>query len=407
MKSLCLITALFITVFTYAQIVTIPDNNFKFNLISGNNVDNDGDGNYDDDVDINGDGDIQVSEAQAVIGLLLHWNTFPIGTLEGIESFTNLENFKSDNTVVTADFTQNLNLAKIDLRFNANESLILPPSSNLIEVWLQSNDLTSLDVTQNPNLEILEIRGSEITNIDLTQNPNLKELFAGSSELTNIDVTQNPNLTDLSLFANNLTSLDVTQNPNLVWLTFGTNSITEIDLSQNTNLRVFSGYQNPLQSLDFTQNPLISTIAAYNTQLTELDIRNGNNANIANLRVYNNPGLDCIDVDDKNYAYSRSCDKTGFWGWCRGNTSYSEDCSILGLEDYDFQTFFMFPNPAQNVLNIKSQEGIESVKIYSLQGQLIKEVSSTTIDISALSNGLYFVEVAIEGKKLTKKFIKL
>jgi len=66
----------------------------------------------------------------------------------------------------------------------------------------------------------------------------------------------------------------------------------------------------------------------------------------------------------------------------------------------------MFPNPTQNVLNIVPSEEVESIKIYSSYGLLVKEISNTTIDVSTLSNGLYFAQVSINGKILTKKFIK-
>ncbi len=41
-----------------------------------------------------------------------------------------------------------------------------------------------------------------------------------------------------------------------------------------------------------------------------------------------------------------------------------------------------------------------------MQGQLVKAVSSSSVDVSSLTKGLYFAQVSIEGKTLTKKFIK-
>ena len=62
--------------FLNAQIVNIPDPNFKNALI-------------DEGVDTNNDGEIQVSEAEAVLNLNV--NDRNISSLEGIQSFINLE----------------------------------------------------------------------------------------------------------------------------------------------------------------------------------------------------------------------------------------------------------------------------------------------------------------------------
>ena len=107
----------------------------------------------------------------------------------------------------------------------------------------------------------------------------------------------------------------------------------------------------------------------------------------------------CIQVDDANYANSAP-------NWIKDTwASYSEDCN-LGVEDNVLNDFNLYPNPAQDVLFIESQLPIEVVKIYNLQGQLIKEGTTDSVDVSNFSEGMYFVQVTIEGKSITKKFIK-
>jgi len=108
-------------------------------------------------------------------------------------------------------------------------------------------------------------------------------------------------------------------------------------------------------------------------------------------------------VDDVLYANNQDCENDD---WCKDDwADYSEDCE-LGTEDTAQINFTIYPNPTQNILNIESQQPIERVKIYNLQGQLIKEVSPINVDISQFNAGLYFVQVTIEGKTVTKKFIK-
>lgn len=64
-----LLVALVTLSFSQAQIVNIPDANFKNALINTICADTNGDGSSDSDVDFNNDGEIQVSEAEAVIRL--------------------------------------------------------------------------------------------------------------------------------------------------------------------------------------------------------------------------------------------------------------------------------------------------------------------------------------------------
>ena len=73
-----------------AQIVNIPDPNFKTALI-------------DEGVDTNNDGEIQVSEAEAVLSLNV--SNRAISSLEGIQSFINLEDLFCSNNELSESFT--------------------------------------------------------------------------------------------------------------------------------------------------------------------------------------------------------------------------------------------------------------------------------------------------------------
>ena len=61
------------------------------------------------------------------------------------------------------------------------------------------------------------------------------------------------------------------------------------------------------------------------------------------------------------------------------------------------------------MLNIKfnNQENL-LVKIYSINGQKVKEATTIAnqVNISELPNGMYFVELNVNGKTVHQKFIK-
>ena len=76
--------------------------------------------------------------------------------------------------------------------------------------------------------------------------------------------------------------------------------------------------------------------------------------------------------------------------------------------------FSVYPNPANDLLFIKSNSTSPSAKIsYSIidmYGNLISENkinAAESIDISNLSNGVYFISIRDEGTISTNRFIKI
>lgn len=68
----------------------------------------------------------------------------------------------------------------------------------------------------------------------------------------------------------------------------------------------------------------------------------------------------------------------------------------------------VFPNPSSQSIQIDSEEGIHSLKIFSLDGKLVYQLEEipTLIDISRLSPGNYFIEAVSEEEVLRGKFTK-
>lgn len=86
--------------------------------------------------------------------------------------------------------------------------------------------------------------------------------------------------------------------------------------------------------------------------------------------------------------------------------AWYKNLGVLGIGDSKLNFFKIYPNPTQDILNIEAQQPIDAIKICNLQGQLIMEDSSSKVDVSQLTSGLYFTQVLIDGKTITKKFIK-
>jgi Leucine-rich repeat (LRR) protein len=204
---------------------------------------------------------------------------------------------------------------------------------------------------------------------------------------------------------NNLTSLDLTHNPELEILSFDNNDITTIDLSQNPNLRIVDLHNNLLTSLDISQNPLVTKVWCYNNQFESLNIQNGNNTAFTGFNAENNPGLTCIQVDDEAYANSQV-------NWRKDViATYSENCA-LGIDDVvDLSTeIVLYPNPVTNSMYLQNTTGltIDSIQLFDVLGrQVLEEVIHTdSIDLSNLTDGVFFVNIHCTEGNLIKRIIK-
>lgn len=96
-----------------------------------------------------------------------------------------------------------------------------------------------------------------------------------------------------------------------------------------------------------------------------------------------------------------------------GNKAYYGN-EPLAIQDNKISQFLIYPNPAKDKLILNSKVGTGNLKtvIYTIEGKIISTQNlsferQTSIDISNLSKGIYFMNLETEGGKIqTKKFIK-
>ncbi len=160
-----------------AQIVTIPDANFKYYLL-----------NYQPVIDTNSDGEIQVSEALVVTSLDLH--AYNINSLSGIEAFINLTDLNSSSN----------NITNID-----NISSLI----NLVNLYCHNNNLTSLNVTNLINLQTLNCNDNpNLNTLILNSATNLRNIKCKDCQLNSIDLSSQINLTDLAITGGDISTID-------------------------------------------------------------------------------------------------------------------------------------------------------------------------------------------------------
>ena len=87
--------------------------------------------------------------------------------------------------------------------------------------------------------------------------------------------------------------------------------------------------------------------------------------------------------------------------------------ATLGTQDFFADNFAVFPNPAEKLLNIRSEKNTEvkSVQIADCSGRIVKIVSekmtsNAQIAIEDLTTGMYLVSILTENGMSTTRFLK-
>jgi hypothetical protein len=92
------------------------------------------------------------------------------------------------------------------------------------------------------------------------------------------------------------------------------------------------------------------------------------------------------------------------------DVEYTEGVITAGVNDLDDVGFYAYPNPVQNVLNIRANEEISSAAVYNVLGQEVYQANINalyaTIDMANFASGAYFLKVTIGGTQGVVKVLK-
>jgi len=84
--------------------------------------------------------------------------------------------------------------------------------------------------------------------------------------------------------------------------------------------------------------------------------------------------------------------------------------SVLGVDDFQQDSFKYSPNPVDEVLTLNAQNNIDDVKVYNMLGQEVMrsqpQAFDSQLDMSKLQSGAYFVQVTIGTTTQTVRVIK-
>ena len=352
-KQLLFFLLLLMSVVGNAQIVDIPDANFKSLLVqSGDPGFTDiakDENNYTLAIDANNDGEIQVSEAEAVWHININMQG-TVSSIEGIDAFINLRTLRLKNNpvqnidVTSLEFLENLTCGN----YNNSEDLTLlnvTGMSTLKELHCSDNNLDVLDLTGLVNIEYLSCKNSTISSVILDDNINLKNINLSETAITALDLTGYVNLENLNVYHSQLTQLNLENCVSLIELYCNSTPIQNLDISPCVSLELIEcggTDSTPLESvtigelpalfsfygdvygvteLDFSECPNLEGVSLENFNEIYLNIKNGSTQGISFINSTEASVFVCVDEDEEltfpiyyqqnpNYHFSSYCSFT-------------------------------------------------------------------------------------------------
>jgi len=398
MKKLnCFFFTLLFVNFLNAQIINIPDANFKTKLLqanSSNEIAKDEEGNN-ITIDTNGDGEIQAIEALPVFWLNINGGgiyTHSINDLTGLEAFTNLTYLDvGGNTHLTSiDASYLTNLTELKVRSSSSlETINVLGLVNLEHFeCTTSNYLTALDLTGLTHLTYLDCSGNRLEELDLSD--------SNLVNLAYLDCSYNGFLISLNLEGlSNLTTLycNSVNNDNMV------SSLQAVNLSGLTNLSELYLRGHNFSELDFSNFGLINLShleCSYNDNLTSLNL-NG----LSNLTY-----LDCSWND------LATLDLSGLTNLTDLDISYNSFVSFdIPDELVNLSHIMSYHNDYLETLNVSNLISLNTLECNynnlsslilsganNLENLYCRESNLTSLDLSGLSN---LKQLTVSGNNLT------
>lgn len=263
-----------------AQIVNIPDANFKSLLLSN--------------ADTNQDNQIQVSEALAVNSLTVYGANPEITDLTGLDAFTNLTYLELrflnittplslssfthlesvyffSTSFTSVDFSGMISLESVSMSSTPVQTLTFNNLPNLSFVYLDSMITSQIEFSSLPLLTTISINSLySLSTLNMSGLPSIRILFFNGVPITNLDINTFNSLEEIYLVGLGITSLDISGLTNLRTVTCNIPSLSSINTTGANAIRSFSANFCNLSSID------VSAM----TFLEELEISTNKNDNI-------------------------------------------------------------------------------------------------------------------------------
>ncbi len=318
-----------------AQIINIPDANFKNKLVNGgSNCDfatsysySTGISNEILVVDTNHNGEIEQSEALAIEFMNVVFSS--ISDVTGLEHFTNLKGLTLANNQIPV-----INLA---------------PLNKLEMLSIFNNQLTSLDLTGLIDLKLLYCFSNQISILNFYGLPNLNIVYCGHNLLSSLDFMDNPLFEELGCEYNpNLTTIKIKNNHTQL---FGSQTQLNQCWGNNPNLNYICADAAEIPALQ-------SFLAGCNmTQAITIDsacMLGVEGYTINEVGVFPNPSTGVVYLDNSNSSF-----KTVQVYNSMGQLISTQTLGVAANASIDLSSF----SKGVYLLNFQGEKGGKSCKV--------------------------------------------
>jgi len=238
-------------------------------------------------------------------------------------------------------------------------------------------------------------------------------LFGDLLKVENANTT-NPTWSDIGTpsFVGSISDVEFGANENEIFVTMHNYGVISIWYT-NDGGATWANKEGNLPDLPvkcILQNPLNTEQVIIGTELGIWYTGNFSAASPSWASAFNgmsNVKVTDLDMRDDNKVFAATYGRGIFSGF------FTPD--VLSVQDNEFESLTMYPNPTDGVVNIKSTNNLSKAKVsvYDITGKLIKTLNNTPVtpnqvrvDLGTLATGSYFVTIEDGTYKSTKQIVK-
>jgi len=302
---------------------------------------------------------------------------------------------------------------------------------------VEGQKVSKLNVSKCPSINSIRCSNNNITNIDLSECTVLTSLSCDANSLTYLDLSYCTALTSLRCNDNNLTYLDLSECTALTYLRCNDNKLTHLDLSHCPVFTYLNCNNNHLQLSDLYEAQLFINesllISALGTQNLPSTWANIETELFADQAVFEGVFTEYkIEIDGElapKDNYSVKDGKLVFHTFGKYTVTMTNeaiishpdypvevivkiDVSNVGVKENESLHIEVYPSPTKGELRITSYElQVTSIEVFDIFGKKLTPHTSylapqTSLDMSDLASGVYFVKIYTELGIITKKIVK-
>ncbi|WP_426482635.1 T9SS type A sorting domain-containing protein [Chryseobacterium sp. R2ACT005] len=124
---------------------------------------------------------------------------------------------------------------------------------------------------------------------------------------------------------------------------------------------------------------------------------------VNNVLIYTGIAASSMNIDQLRFVHNNASGAAYI-----DNIKINSELLVLGIRDSKItaKEVSVYPNPANDFIQINSPGTVKSIEIYDESGKLIKtETKSSRMDVKGFPAGVYMVNIKTEGRNFTEKVI--